>query len=100
MLDTVALAEAFAQSQISATQLVETTLSSIAARDPELNGFTAVFAERARAQAQRLDRAKEHGDPLGPLAEVPFGVINLFDVQGYPGGIPNQPRSSPCLTGC
>ncbi len=84
MPDALALAAAIAQGQLTATQLVETTLQHIQQRDPELNCFTEVFFERARHQAQRLDQSRQNGDPLGPLAGVPFGVKNLFDVQGYP----------------
>src|SRR5919107_199391 len=59
-------------------------LARIAARNPELNAFTTVTAERARARAQAIDRDRAAGKPLGPLAGVPFAVKNLFDVAGLP----------------
>ena len=54
------------------------------ARDPVLNSFTDVLAERARKRAQAIDDARAAKQPLGPLAGVPFAVKNLFDVEGLP----------------
>lgn len=67
---------------IAAPALVDSTLAEIKARDPELNCFTAVKAERARSQAQVIDEAIAAGQDPGPLAGVPFAVKNLFDIQG------------------
>ena len=40
---------------------------------------------RARGtRAQALDSRRAQGQPLGPLAGVPFAVKNLFDVAGLP----------------
>jgi aspartyl-tRNA(Asn)/glutamyl-tRNA(Gln) amidotransferase subunit A len=66
----------------TATAVVEAALARIAARDPVLNSFTAVTAERARAKAKALDAAVAAGQSPGPLAGVPFAVKNLFDVAG------------------
>jgi aspartyl-tRNA(Asn)/glutamyl-tRNA(Gln) amidotransferase subunit A len=41
-----------------------------------------VLPERARARARAIDEAHDRGQPLGPLAGVPFAVKNLFDVEG------------------
>ena len=66
----------------SALAVVEAALASIAARNPALNAFTAVTAERARMRARAVDQARAAGKPVGPLAGVPFAVKNLFDVAG------------------
>ena len=53
-----------------------------------LNAFTTVLAERAGAQAARA--------VPGPLAGVPFGAKNLFDVAGLPtraGSLINRGRA-------
>ena len=50
---------------------------------PVLNAFTAVTAERARARAARSMR-RTGGQPVGPLAGVPFAVKNLIDIAGLP----------------
>ena len=68
----------------SALDVVEAALSRIAARDPTLNAFTMVVADRARFRARTIDRARAEGKPLGPLAGVPFAVKNLFDIAGLP----------------
>ncbi|KQZ25716.1 AtzE family amidohydrolase [Caulobacter sp. Root1472] len=52
------------------------------ARDDRFNAYTAVFAERALAQAEAIDADLAVGRPVGPLAGAPFAVKNLFDVEG------------------
>jgi len=78
------IAAAVAAGRTSASRVVEATLDRIRARDPLLNSFTAVTEERARARAQALDKARARGEPLPPLAGVPFAVKNLFDIAGLP----------------
>ena len=60
----------------------EAALARIAADNPALNAFTAVFAERALVQAEGIDADLAAGRSVGPLAGVPFAVKNLFDVEG------------------
>jgi 1-carboxybiuret hydrolase len=73
---------AVAAGRTSATAVVQDALARIRARDPLLNSFTAVTEQRALARAQALDDARAKGEPLPPLAGVPFAVKNLFDVAG------------------
>ena len=54
----------------------------IAAKDPELNCFTAKTFERAEREAAAIDALQAQGKPLPPLAGVPYAVKNLFDVEG------------------
>jgi len=77
------IAAAVSAGRASAAEVIEGALARIAARKA-LNAFTAVLAERARAKARALDEAHAEGQPLGPLAGVPFAVKNLFDVAGLP----------------
>jgi AtzE family amidohydrolase len=76
------IADAVAAGRATAAEAIEAALARIAARDRALNAFTAVVAERARARAHAIDAARAKGEPLGPLAGVPFAVKNLFDVAG------------------
>ncbi len=78
------IAAAVSAGRTSATSVIEATLLRIRERDPLLNSFTAVTAERALACAHAVDDARAAGKPLGPLAGVPFAVKNLFDIQGLP----------------
>jgi 1-carboxybiuret hydrolase len=77
-------AAAFAAGRVSAKSIVEATFARIRARDPLINSFTALTEERANARAQKLDEARARGEPLPPLAGVPYAVKNLFDVAGLP----------------
>ncbi len=78
------IAAAVSAGRTSAVSVVEATLLRIRARDPLLNSFTAVTAERALACAHAVDEARAAGEPLGSLAGVPFAAKNLFDIQGLP----------------
>jgi 1-carboxybiuret hydrolase len=78
------IAAAFAAGRLSAHSIVDATFARIRARDPLINSFTAVTDERAHRRAQALDEARARGEPLPPLAGVPFAVKNLFDVVGLP----------------
>ena len=63
---------------VSPSELVEAHLREIEERNPALNAFVEVFAERAREEA----RASQH--PAGLLAGVPVTVKDSFDVAGVP----------------
>ena len=76
------IARAVADGQRSALSVTEAALTRIKRLNPKLNAFTDVVAERTRAKARALDRARSEGQRLGPLAGVPFAVKNLFDVSG------------------
>jgi AtzE family amidohydrolase len=65
----------------SARACVAEALERIA-RDPELNAFTALFADRALERAESIDAVLASGRDPGALAGVPFAAKNLFDVAG------------------
>ena len=79
-----AIARAVAAGRVSAGDVVEAALATIARRNPALNAFTDVTAARARGRAGAVDAALMAGVAPGPLAGVPFAVKNLFDVAGLP----------------
>ena len=54
-------------------EAVERSLAAIRAKDGEINAFTAVLEERARAKARTAS---------GVLKGIPFAVKNLFDIKG------------------
>ncbi|MFZ3320723.1 MAG: AtzE family amidohydrolase [Usitatibacter sp.] len=76
------VAAAVRSREVSATEVAEAALARIASRDPHINAYTLVTAERALAEARALDRRLDAGDDAGPLAGVPYAVKNLFDIEG------------------
>jgi len=67
---------------ISPVELVEAHLRQIERRNPEVNAFVTVLAERALADARNCQRAMSLGEPLGLLHGVPVTVKDSFDVAG------------------
>jgi 1-carboxybiuret hydrolase len=78
------IARAVTDGAITAAAVVDAALARIAAQNPALNAFTDVTADRARVCAAAIDARRAGGQPVGPLAGVPFAVKNLFDVAGLP----------------
>ena len=76
------IAHAVARGERSAAEVVEASIARIEATDAHVNAFTGRRFEAARAQAARIDEQRARGEPLGPLAGVPFAVKNLFDIAG------------------
>jgi aspartyl-tRNA(Asn)/glutamyl-tRNA(Gln) amidotransferase subunit A len=76
------IAQQIAQGRLSAAAVLAECLSLIEARDGDLNCFTAKTLRRAEREAAAIDRLHAAGKPLPPLAGVPYGVKNLFDVEG------------------
>ncbi|MBP0464437.1 AtzE family amidohydrolase [Roseomonas sp. PWR1] len=80
--DAVGIASAFRAGEASASEIAEAALARIEERNPWLNAFTDVTAERARARAAALDAARARGEALPPLAAAPVAAKNLFDLAG------------------
>lgn len=80
--EAVAIPAEVRSGRVRAREVVAGALDRIAKRNAEINAFTAVMAEAALAEAERIDAAVAAGQDPGPLAGVPFGVKNLFDVAG------------------
>ena len=76
------IAGGVASGKTSALAVAEDALARINARNPTLNAFTAVTAERARERAKAIDAAAAKKQKIGALAGVPFAVKNLFDISG------------------
>ena len=72
----------------TAADLARTYLARIAAEDGpsgrDIHSVLAVTADRALAQAERIDRQIAAGEDLPPLAGVPVGVKDVLAVQGAP----------------
>ena len=82
MMSAQEIAAAVRAGSLSARSTVDAALERIAQVNPRLNAFTAVYQDRARREAEAVDRQVTSGRNPGPLAGVPFAVKNLFDVAG------------------
>ncbi len=74
------IAAAVRAGAMTARQVTEAALTRITGES--VRAFTAVTAERALADAARVDAKVTRGEAPGALAGVPFAVKNLFDVEG------------------
>ncbi len=86
--------------EVSASEILESTLQRIEqvdgmpgsieptdGADPQpdkVHAFITLTSERAKQQAQAVDRALASGEEVGPLAGVPFTVKDIFCVKGTP----------------
>jgi len=68
----------------TATDLLERCIVEIEAHNEALNAFVHLDLDRARAEAAAVDEHIARGEPVGPLAGVPFGVKDLEDCAGMP----------------
>jgi aspartyl-tRNA(Asn)/glutamyl-tRNA(Gln) amidotransferase subunit A len=66
----------------TATETCRDALDRIESVGPRLNAFITVDAERALAHATNLDRRRDNGEALGPLAGVPLAVKDNICVRG------------------
>ena len=82
MKSALAIAAEVRSGGISASAILAETLSTISARDPAINAFTARLDAQARRDAAAVDAAIAAGRDPGPLAGVPFAVKNLLDIAG------------------
>ena len=60
--------------EVSARELTDHHLARIEAVDSSVHAFLEVTADRARADADRLDEARAAGEDLPPLAGVPIAI--------------------------
>jgi amidase len=75
-------AQAVAQREISALELLEATLAHIRERNPALHAVVSLDEAAARAQARAADAALARGARLGPLHGVPLTLKDGIDVAG------------------
>lgn len=78
------IAAAVRGGKVLASDVVETCLDRLETGGVRLVATTRLLAERARQEASLVDKAVAAGRDPGPLAGVPYGVKDLFDVAGLP----------------
>ncbi len=75
--------QSLAAGDLSASDIARQTLAAIEQINPQINAWTTVTAARMLDEAQRIDTLRQNGQPLPPLAGIPYAVKNLFDVSGH-----------------
>ena len=75
---------AILQGQLRPTVLVRDFLARIGRYDDRIQAWVLVDAAGAIGQAEGIEAAIAAGRPPGPLAGVPIGVKDIFDVEGLP----------------
>ncbi len=73
---------AVAEGRTTASELLEEVLRRIDEVDPQLNAFTLVMTEEARAEAAQRDATLSRGEPPRPLHGVPVAIKEENDVAG------------------
>jgi aspartyl-tRNA(Asn)/glutamyl-tRNA(Gln) amidotransferase subunit A len=68
--------------EVSARELTDRHLARIEAVDGTVHAFLEVTAERARADADRIDAARAAGEELPPLAGIPLAIKDNLCTQG------------------
>ncbi|MGQ9729636.1 MAG: Asp-tRNA(Asn)/Glu-tRNA(Gln) amidotransferase subunit GatA [Candidatus Zipacnadales bacterium] len=76
------VAEKLARREISSVEVVQNQLARIEAVEDKINAFLTLTPELAMEQAQAVDQARAQGEPLGPLAGVPYAVKDVLCTKG------------------
>lgn len=87
------LAELIRTRQVSSTELTRMYLERLRRHDAELELVVRFLEEEALEQAARADREIAAGRYRGPLHGIPYGVKDLFALEGHPttwGAAPYQ----------
>ena len=81
-LRSASLVKAIADGELTAVEVLQTSIARIEATDGRVNAFTDKIYARARREAVAVDAMRARGEILPPLAGLPYAVKNLFDVEG------------------
>nr|WP_242947888.1 Asp-tRNA(Asn)/Glu-tRNA(Gln) amidotransferase subunit GatA [Carboxydocella sp. ULO1] len=68
--------------EISSVELTRAILDRIEQVDNQVQAFVTVTREQALAQAEEIDRRRQQGEELGPLAGIPFALKDNMCTRG------------------
>ena len=77
------LASLIKQRKISSVELTRFFMDRIEQYGDTLEAIVTVTEEHALKQARKMDRELENGNYRGPLHGIPYGLKDLFAVEGY-----------------
>lgn len=70
--------------EVTAQEITSAFLQRLREVEPQLQAFITVTEELALEQAQEIDRRREKGEELPPLAGIPFALNDNISVRGIP----------------
>jgi aspartyl-tRNA(Asn)/glutamyl-tRNA(Gln) amidotransferase subunit A len=73
---------AIEERQFTATAIVDEFYKKIAIDDAHIHGYLTLSKDRALAQAARVDKLADKGEPLPPLAGVPIAIKDVMVTKG------------------
>ncbi len=68
--------------ETTSREITSAALERIEAVDGQINAFISIDREGALAQADEMDRRRQSGEMLGPLAGIPIALKDLLCVRG------------------
>ena len=71
-----------AAGEITSREITDIYLTRIETHGPKLECMVTVLADRARAEADAMDRERAAGTLRGPLHGIPYVMKDLFDAEG------------------
>src|SRR5207245_2822176 len=77
-----ALLDSLSRGETSAEALTAAFLEAIRQREPKVRAFLHLDETGALEQARAIDRRRQRGEPLGPLAGLPVAVKDLLCTRG------------------
>lgn len=80
----VDLADAVRRRDVSVGDVADVMLERVERINPQINAIIHHDPAQVRRDAERLDRARDGGEALGPLHGVPFTIKDLTAVDGLP----------------
>jgi aspartyl-tRNA(Asn)/glutamyl-tRNA(Gln) amidotransferase subunit A len=81
-LTAVQLRNAFLQGDVTAVAIAKHFLKRVLSFDSSLKAFLSVLEVRALEKAERLDRKRAKGEPLGKMAAIPVAVKDNMHIEG------------------
>lgn len=83
-LSAVEIAAAVRAGRLAAAEVARAYLERIDATEPHVHAYLHVARVRALHEAAAVDAARARGEPLGPLAGVPYALKDMFVTAGLP----------------
>ncbi len=78
----LALGEAIAAKEVTATEVLDALLARITSVNPPINAIVTLAADTARAEARAVDERLAAGEVQGPLFGVPVTIKDLIETRG------------------